>query len=409
MQFETALARLQELPDDDRRAELELDLRNTVFWALRIVKGIGGPEDELSAARAWELARRPGISWEKSWIALNSLLWTAFARANISRSSELATQLLAIAEQHGNNELTAESLDFVAHLQMFAGKFDRAEEYFDRAISLFEAMPKVTMGLGSRRNRSHTEAYCISALNTWYLGFPNRAVRRMNEAFALARGLNSKVIEELVHNYALHFFFLLQERDLVREHSAAQVALATESGSLFMRAVGEFYLGWLDSVERDRPEVLEGMQRALADFRATGALVTMSSMLSLIAQAQARFGRYSEASVTIGETLTFIEETGERQYQAEAHRIKGELLLAQNLSAVTQAEESLRTAIAIASRQNAKSWELRATISLARLLRDSNRRDEARTMLAEIYNWFTEGFDTSDLKDAKALLDELAR
>jgi class 3 adenylate cyclase/tetratricopeptide (TPR) repeat protein len=407
MQFETALARLQELPDDVRRAELELDLRNTVHWALRILKGIGGPEGEVSAARALELARRPGISWEKSWIALYGLLLTAFVRANISSASELAIQLLAIAERHANNELTAESLYLLAHLQIFAGHFDRAEEDFDRSISLFEAMPKVTMGLGSRRNRNHSEAYCISALNTWFLGFPNRAVKQMNEAFALARGLNSKFIQEAVHNYALHFFDLLREPERMRDHSAALVASATESGDPFLRAVGEFYLGWFDSAERDRPEIIERMQRALADYRATGSLITMSCMLSLIAQAQARFGRYSEASVTIGETLTFIEETGERHYEAEVHRIKGELLLAQNLSAVSQAEESFRKAIDIARRQNGKSWELRATTSLARLLRDTNRGDEARTMLAEIYNWFTEGFDTADLKDAKALLDEL--
>ena len=159
---------------------------------------------------------------------------------------------------------------------------------------------------------------------------------------------------------------------------------------------------------QEGPEVLEGMQRALADFRATGSLTFASFLLSLIAQAEGRFGRYSEALAAIGEALRLIEDTGECLFEVEVHRIKGELLLAQNSSAVAEAEESFRTAIDIARRQNAKSWELRATTSLARLLRDTNRRDEGRTMLAEIYNWFTEGFDTADLKDAKALLDELA-
>jgi len=143
------------------------------------------------------------------------------------------------------------------------------------------------------------------------------------------------------------------------------------------------------------------------DFRATGSLVGMSFWLSLIAQSQGRLGRYSEAFVAIGEALTLIEETGERMSEAEVHRINGELLLAQNVSAVEQAEESLRTAIEIARGQNARSWELRATTSLARLLRNTDRRDEARAVLAEIYCWFTEGFDTADLIDAKALLDQL--
>ncbi|MBV8138344.1 MAG: hypothetical protein JO121_22355 [Deltaproteobacteria bacterium] len=112
--------------------------------------------------------------------------------------------------------------------------------------------------------------------------------------------------------------------------------------------------------------------------------------------------------MTIDEAQAVIEETGERITEADVHRTKGELLLAKGVSNAPQAEHSFRTAIEIARLQKAKSWELRATMSLARLLRDTNRGDEARSMLAEIYNWFTEGFDTADLKDAKALLDELS-
>jgi tetratricopeptide (TPR) repeat protein len=316
--------------------------------------------------------------------------------------------MIAIAEQHGSNELSAYSLYLLGFSQMQAGRFDRAAECFDRAISLYEATPTATAAFGWRLNVNYASAYCISAWITWFLGFPNRAAKQMNEAFALAQGLNSKVIEEPVRNFALSFFFLLGERERIRDHAAALVTLATELGNPFRRAVGEFYLAWFDSVEGDRPEVIERMQCALADKRATGSLTSASYFLSLIAQAQGRFGRYSEALVAIGEALTLIEETGERLYEPEVHRIKGELLLAQNLSGLAQAEDSFRTAIDIAGRQNAKSWELRTTTSLARLLRDTNRCDEARTILAQIYEWFAEGFDTADLKDAKALLDELS-
>jgi class 3 adenylate cyclase/tetratricopeptide (TPR) repeat protein len=408
MQFETALARLQELPDDDRRAELELDLRNTAQVAVTTLKGYGAPEGEMSAARALELAGRPGVSWEKSWVALYGLYSTALVRASVSRSSELAGQLLAIAKQHESNELTADSLSALGFSQMHAGEFDRAAECLDRAIALYETIPRAATGLGSRRNINHATAYCNSARNTWFLGFPNRAAKQINEAFGVARGLNSKVIEERVHTYVSFFCFMLREREQMRDHAVAAVTLATELGNQFRRAIGELYLGWFDSVERDRPEAIERMQRALADFRETGSLTMVSFLLSLIAQAQGRFGRYSEALVAIGEALTHIEESGEGIFQAEVHRIKGELLLARNLSAVAQAEESLRTAIDIASRQNAKSLELRAAMSLARLLRQTDRGDEARTMLAGVYNWFTEGFDTADLKDAKALLGELS-
>ncbi len=130
--------------------------------------------------------------------------------------------------------------------------------------------------------------------------------------------------------------------------------------------------------------------------------------LALIATALGRMGRFDEGLRTIDESFPFIERTGQRSYEAEVHRLKGELLLAQDASNAAQAEQSFRTAIEISRRQNAKSWELRATTSLARLLEKQGKRDEARAMLADIYNWFTEGFDTADLKDAKALLEELS-
>jgi adenylate cyclase len=405
--FETGLARLQELPDDDRRAELELDLRITAQGPLAILKGYGSPEVERSATRALELSRHPGVPWEKSWMALYGLGSTAANRASVSKASELVTQLLAIAEQHGSNELTAESSSTLAYHHMFAGKFESADKCFDRAISIFETMPKSTAAVG-RWQRGHVFSYIQSARIKWLLGFPSRAVKRMDEAFTMARGLDSKAVDGVVHQNATAFFFLVRERERTREHADAMLTLATELGDPFRRALGEFYLGWFDSVERNQPEGVARMQRGLADFIATGSLTGASPFLSLIAQVQCLFGRGDEAPVTIEEALAVMEETGERYYEAEVHRTKGELVLARGVSNVVRAEQSFRTAIEVARRQKAKSLELRATTSLARLLAKQGKRDEARAMLAEIYSWFTEGFDTADLKDANALLEELS-
>jgi adenylate cyclase len=249
--------------------------------------------------------------------------------------------------------------------------------------------------------------YGFSAWNTWFLGFQTRAAKKMDDALAMARVLDSKAVEEMIHYPATVFFSLVRERERTREHADALVILATELGNPSRRALGEFQLGWFDSVTCDRPAGIARMQHALADFRATGSVTMMSWFLSLLAQSQGGFGHYDEALVAIDEALVVIEGTGERFFEAEVHRTKGELLSAKDASNAIQAEQSFRTAIEIARRQKGKSWELRATMSFARLLRDTNRRDEARVMLAEIYNWFTEGFDTGDLKDAKALLDEL--
>ena len=128
-----------------------------------------------------------------------------------------------------------------------------------------------------------------------------------------------------------------------------------------------------------------------------------------MAEAYRKVGRTEPGLDALNEAVNLVDKTGTRCYEAELYRLKGELLLMQNAMNVAQAENSFQQAIELARKQSAKSWELRATTSLARLLRDTGRRDEARAMLAEIYDWFTEGFDTADLKDAKALLDELSR
>jgi len=150
------------------------------------------------------------------------------------------------------------------------------------------------------------------------------------------------------------------------------------------------------------------MNEGLRDYRATGAGISLPYFLSLLAEAHEKARSFEDGLRTLREALAIANEHDEGQPEAELNRLMGELLLMQNDSNVEEAENSFRRAIEIACKQSAKSWELRATMSLARLLRDTGRRDEARAKLTDIYNWFTEGFDTADLKEAKALLDELS-
>ena len=154
-------------------------------------------------------------------------------------------------------------------------------------------------------------------------------------------------------------------------------------------------------------EGIAGMRRGISAWRATGG-TPRTWDLSLLASGLGRIGRPQEGLQVLEEGFASVAKTGEQLGSPSLHHVKGELLLAQNPSDVAEAERCFRTAIEIARRQSARSAELRATTSLARLLAKQGNRDEARTMLAEIYGWFTEGFDTADLKDAKALLDELS-
>jgi predicted ATPase/class 3 adenylate cyclase len=405
--FEAGIARLRELPDDDRRAELELDLRNTAHVALVTLKGYGSPEGERSAERALELSRHPSVPWQKSWMTLTAIWLTALVRDQ-STAVKLAAQLLALAEQHRNDERIALSLYFLAFSQMLAGEFELADAQFDRAASIFETLPKTTTDFVWQVNTNHALCYSTRAWNTWFLGFPERTLKLVDKAFALARSFKSRAIDEAVQNFSVFVLFLLGERERTRAQAETLLTLATELGNSFRCAIAELHLAWCDSIEGDRSKSVSRMQRALADFRATGSSTVEEIFLLLIAQVQCLTGHYDEAFSTIDEALAVVEQTGEHAFEAEIHRVKGEIQLAKGTSNPMHAERSLRRAIEIARRQKARSWELRATTSLARLLRNTDRREEARAMLSDIYNWFTEGFDTADLKDAKALLDELA-
>jgi predicted ATPase len=175
----------------------------------------------------------------------------------------------------------------------------------------------------------------------------------------------------------------------------------------FPRAYATVFRGWALAEQGRHQEGIAQIQEGLAASRAIGAELLRPYHLCLLAEACKNTGRFDDALSALREALAAADEDEDRHHEAEIHRLKGELLLRQNDSNAAEAQSCYERAIEIARRQNSKSLELRAVMSQARLLANQGRRAEARTILAEIYNWFTEGFDTADLKDAKALLDEL--
>jgi predicted ATPase len=184
-------------------------------------------------------------------------------------------------------------------------------------------------------------------------------------------------------------------------------AISTEHGFIFWLAEANILHGWAMAEQGRNEEAIAHIQEGLAAFRAAGAEAERPQNLSLLAHACMKTGRLDDGLSALTEALAVADEREARVYEAEAHRLKGELLLKQNNSNAAEAQSCFQRAIEIARKQSAKSWELRATMSFARLLDKEGKRDEARAMLADIYGWFTEGFDTADLKDAKALLDQL--
>jgi predicted ATPase len=193
-----------------------------------------------------------------------------------------------------------------------------------------------------------------------------------------------------------------------RQHSTktGQLQVATEQGFPYWRTEGTIHRGWVKVKHGDATEGISLLRSASTALRATGTDAWIPHFFALLARAREIAGQYEESLALLDEALEIVEKTGERWFEAELNKHKGQLLLRQERTEA--AEELYRKALSIAREQKAKLWELRAAVSLARLRRDQGRRAEARDLLAPVCGWFTEGFDTPDLKEAKALLDELA-
>ena len=417
--FETGLDLLQKLPDDDSRADRELDLRNAAYGALGDIKGLASPEVERSIERAIALCQRPGVKWEKSWWALFSLFFVQQLRPDVRRAEAIASELITRAEERGADGLLAEAGNWLAYSKMASGDFEAAADAFDRTWTILESITKTAMGPARKQAARDSEARIwverlytaennriISGWNLWFLGYPDRALERMNTAAAIPHHSSKGLLGDL-HGFASYICELRREPHQMRARAGARLAIANESGFFSGRALSEIYLGWADALDGDLEGGIARMRAHLSQLKTGGSEYITDRCLTFIATALGRAGRYEEGLAALEEAFLFTDRTGQQYYQAELHRLKGELLLGYDKANAAAAEQSFRAALDMSRKQRGKSWELRASTSLARLLRDLNRREEARPLLAEVYGSFTEGFDTADLRDAKALLQEL--
>lgn len=391
--FETGLDLLQKLPDDDSRADLELDLRNLAYSALGDPKGLASPEVERSTERALALCQRPGINWEKSWWALFGIFFVQQMRPEVRRAEAVASELIARAEEHGRDALVAEAGNWLAYTKMVAGDFEAAADAFDRTWTVLESITRPATGLTHKRAAQISQAQTavqlfytlennriISGWNLWFLGYPDRALERMNSATATDNHRSKSLIGDL-NGFAAYIFELRRETRQMRAKAEARLAIATASGLFTGRALSEIYLGWADVLDGDPEGGIAKMRAHMSQLKTAGSEYITDRCLTFVATALGRAGRFEEALAVLEEAWLFVERTGQRFYQAELHRLKGELLLAHDRANAAAAEQSFHSALDISREQRAKSWELRASNSLARLLRDSDRREEARSLM----------------------------
>jgi predicted ATPase len=241
----------------------------------------------------------------------------------------------------------------------------------------------------------------------WYLGYPDQGRRQINDVLTLAQQIAYPFDLSFVLGIAAIFHQFRREVRVAQEHAEATIILAQERGFPYWMALGAILRGWALAQQGQAQAGIEQIHQGLTAWRATGAERGRPYMLALLAEAYGTMGQLEAGLIAIAEALTLADTTEEGFYEPELYRLKGELLLQQSLDHQVEAEACFHKALDIARSQQAKSLELRAATSLARLWQQQGKRQEAHDLLAPVYGWFTEGFETADLKDAKALLDTL--
>jgi predicted ATPase len=443
---------LKTLPDTPERTQQELALQTTLGPVLVATKGFAAPEVEKTYTRALELCRQIGETPQIIPV-LRGLQIFYLVRAEHKTARELGEQLLTLAQRVQDPVFLLGTHLALGQTLYPLGELASAREHLELGIALHDPQQNRSLAWAG----SHPGVACLSymAWVLWHLGYPDQALKRSYEALTLAQELSHPFTLAFALNWAAWLHQSRREEQPTRERAEATITLSTEQGFPLWLAWGTILRGWALAEQGQAEEGITQMRQGLAAWQATGAKNFRLHFLASLADTHRKVGQADEGLTLLAEALATVKETEERYWEAELYRLKGELTLQRagargwglgtgnqrleagdwrlapsspqvsshksqvssqapslkpqvSNGAEQEAEECFFKAIDIARRQQAKSLELRATTSLARLWQQQGKQDEARQILSEIYGWFTEGFDTKDLQEAKALLEELA-
>jgi class 3 adenylate cyclase/predicted ATPase len=411
-QLTRALEQIATLPAAPRLRRMEIELQVALINSLIHVRGFAAPETKAAVERARQLIEQAEALGEPPEDPL-ILFWVLFAAGtpsfvafNGDAMREVAAQLLALAEkQKSTTSLMLAHRSAGLHA-LCTGNLTQGRSHFDDAIALYDPLEHRQLATHGQDARVATLSY--RALILWLLGYPEAALADADEAQKQAREIHHPA--SLIYALTVTSFC----HTLCGNYAAANaqideaVALAHEKGALFWKTTGLMLKGCSMGVAGNAADAAKMISSAIIAFRSTGATLWMPSYLSYLAKAHAELNQFGDAHRRIDEAEAIINKSKETWYAPEFHRVAGEIALMSPLPDAAKAERYFERALSNAREQKAKSWELRAATSLARLWRDQGKRKEAFDLLAPIHGSFTEGFGTRDLKEARALLDSLA-
>ncbi len=397
---------LAALPDTAERTQHELLLQTTLGSVLMATKGQGAAEVGQAYARARELCRHVGETPQLFPVLFG--LWRFYlVRAEYQTARELAEQCLSLAQQVQDLALLLQAHFALGVSLLWLGEVVPARAHLEQSIALYN--PQEHRALAFRAGLD-LGVWCLShaAQALWLLGYPDQALRRSHEALLLGQEVSHPPSLAAVLFYVAFIHCYRREAQATQERAEAAMTLASAQGLPQWLTVGRLLRGWALAMQGQAEEGIAQMRPSLAAWRAMGSGLAVSHYLVLLAEAYGRAGQAEEGLRLLAEALVHMDTTGEVYWAEEVYWLKGELLLRQAIPDEAQAETCLHQALDIARHQQTRSGELRAATSLARLWQQQDKRAEAHALLAPIYGWFTEGFDTADLQEAKALLEELA-
>jgi class 3 adenylate cyclase/predicted ATPase len=399
------LAMLQILPDTPDRTRQELDMQTALGLALRVTHGWSAPEAVQAYTRARALCQH--VEETPQLFPVLFGLWTSsIVRPEFQAARELGEHLLRLGQQASDPTLLTQAHWVLGITLLFMGAFAQARAHLEYVMALYKPQHHRAHTLLYGQDPGATSLY-YTALALWYLGYPTQALQRSQQAVTLAQDLSHPVSLAFALMGVAEITQYRREAQRTQERAEALMTLSTEQKFAFWVVAATGLRGWALAEQGQRAEGMAQIRQGLADWQAMGEALYQPRFRALLAELYGHVGQTEAGLTVLTEVLADVHNTGLCYYEAELYRLKGVLHL-QHAAEHQEAEESFQQALIIARHQEAKSLELRAATSMARLYQRQGKRTEARVLLAPVYGWFTEGFDTADLQDAKVLLEALA-
>jgi class 3 adenylate cyclase/predicted ATPase len=396
------------LPETQEHLQQELLLRATLGPAVMLAKGFASLEAQNVYTRARLLCQQVSdisLRFQVFWA-----LWVSHvARGEHGKARESAEECLRLALAAQDSTLSLGAHHAMGVSLLIVGEFVQGFEHIKQGSRIYDRSQhsRLVSALGQ-----DSGVLCLSyeAFFLWFLGYPNQALTRIREALTLARELSHPATVATTANIACWVYQLFHDGQATLEQAEAAIALSTDREFEFWRAMGEIMRGWALTQQGLLDDGIARIRIGISSFRSTGGEIMLPFIMYLLAEAYGRLGLATEGLTILTEAQAALDSSGERWWEAELQRLKGELILMQpdtlSSQGTEEAEACFQRALATARAQSAKSLELRAAISLSRLLQKQGKPAEARDILTSLYEWFTEGFDTTDLREARELIEQ---